>query len=39
MRVSRGSWGERESHEEVGVRESLMRKLVRNRLKWAGHFK
>ena len=23
--------------EEVGVRESLMRKLVRSQLKWAGH--
>ena len=27
----------RESHEEAGVRESLTRKLVRSRLKWAGH--
>ena len=26
-----------ELREEVGVRESLMRKLVRSRLKWAGH--
>ena len=26
-----------EPKEEVGVRESLTRKLVRNRLKWAGH--
>ena len=25
-----------ELREEVGVRESLTRKLVRNRLKWAG---
>ena len=27
----------RESHEEVGVRESLTRKLARSQLKWAGH--
>ena len=27
-RVSEGSWCERESQEEVGVRESLRRKLV-----------
>ena len=26
-----------EPKEEVGVRENLTRKLVRNRLKWAGH--
>ena len=26
-----------ELREEVGERESLMRKLVRSRLKWAGH--
>ena len=28
---------ERESHKEVDVKESLTRKLVRIRLKWAGH--
>ena len=27
-RVSQGSWCERESHKEVGVKESLTRKLV-----------
>ena len=27
----------REPHEEVGERESLTRKLVMSRLKWAGH--
>ena len=27
----------KELREEVGVRESLMRKLVRSQLKWAGH--
>ena len=26
-----------ELREEVGVKESLRRKLVRSRLKWAGH--
>ena len=26
-----------EPREEVGVRESLTRKLVRGRLKWTGH--
>ena len=28
MRVSGGSWCDRESQEEVGVKESLRRKLV-----------
>ena len=26
-----------ELREEVGMKESFMRKLVRSRLKWAGH--
>ena len=29
--------GMEELSEEVGVRESLMRKLARSRLKWAGY--
>ena len=32
MRVSGGSWCERESQEEVGVKESLRRKLVLKRV-------